>query len=165
MEKVISIWSYLTPHPTPLMKLWEGNFSVVSVILFGGGFHVTITHDALDLAIRTPSPSQTWDLNVQGSFLQVWDLTVQEPFVVFILIATVTRTILMFNISMHSSRMRTARLLTVSQHALCRGDVYPSMYWGEGVCPTQGVWQTTPPVNRMTDRCKNITLPQLRCGR
>ena len=25
----------------------------------------------------------------------------------------------------------------------------------------QGAW---PPVNRMTDRCKNITLPQLRCG-
>ena len=23
----------------------------------------------------------------------------------------------------------------------------------------------TPNVNRMTDRCKNITLPQLRCGR
>ena len=22
-----------------------------------------------------------------------------------------------------------------------------------------------PPPNRMTDRCKNITLPQLRCGR
>ena len=22
-----------------------------------------------------------------------------------------------------------------------------------------------PPVNRITDRCKNITLPQLRCGR
>ena len=24
---------------------------------------------------------------------------------------------------------------------------------------------TTPPVNRMTDACENITLPQLRCGR
>ena len=23
----------------------------------------------------------------------------------------------------------------------------------------------TPPVNRMTDACENITLPQLRCGR
>ena len=23
----------------------------------------------------------------------------------------------------------------------------------------------SPPVNRMTDACKNITLPQLRCGR
>ena len=27
-------------------------------------------------------------------------------------------------------------------------------------------WNTTPPpVNRMTDACENITLPQLRCGR
>ena len=34
-----------------------------------------------------------------------------------------------------------------------------------GVCLLGGVCQTHPPVNRMTDRCKNITLPQLRCGR
>ena len=71
---------------------------------------------------------------------------------------------------MHSSRMRTARLLTVSQHALGRG-VYPSMHWAGGVCtgeylPSRGVWQEggcgshpPPPGNRMTDRCKNITLP------
>ena len=32
-----------------------------------------------------------------------------------------------------------------------------------GVCPN-ACWDTTP-MNRMTDRCKNITLPQLRCGR
>ena len=25
--------------------------------------------------------------------------------------------------------------------------------------------EQTPPVNRMTDACENITLPQLRCGR
>ena len=30
-------------------------------------------------------------------------------------------------------------------------------------CLPGGVCQT-PRVNRMTDRCKNITLPQLRCG-
>ena len=30
---------------------------------------------------------------------------------------------------------------------------YPSMHWGR------------PPVNRITHTCKNITLPQLRCGR
>ena len=45
----------------------------------------------------------------------------------------------------HSSGMRTARLLSVSQHALGRVCVYPSMYWaggcvsqhalGRGVCP------------------------------
>ena len=56
--------------------------------------------------------------------------------------------------SMHYSRMRTARLLTVSQHALCRGVcipactgqgvVYPSMHWvgvsarGGGVSDQEG---------------------------
>ena len=133
----------LTPHPIPVMKLWVGNFLVVSVILFGRGSHVTITHDALDLVTQGSSPpSQTWNLNVQGSLLQVWGLTVQEPFVVFILIATVSWTILMINISMHSSRMRTACLLTVSQHALHRG-VYPSMYWVGG-CVPGGAWQSPP---------------------
>ena len=33
--------------------------------------------------------------------------------------------------------------------------VYPSMHWG----------RHPPPVNRMTYRCTNITLPQLCCGR
>ena len=98
--------------------------------------------------------------------------------------------------SMHSSGMRIALLLTVSQHALCRGvcipacigwGVYPSMHW-KGRCVYQSmhwagevsaqgcvsarrcVWQTPPrtrgrsPVNRMTDGCKNITLPQWSCG-
>ena len=54
---------------------------------------------------------------------------------------------------MHSSRMRTIR---------CSGGVLEG-----GVCPS-ACWDTliyTPPVDRMTDRCKNITLPQLRCGR
>ena len=43
--------------------------------------------------------------------------------------------------------------------------------WGGGVCPgaclCRGVLAggVCPPVNRITDRCKNITLPQLRCGR
>ena len=59
---------------------------------------------------------------------------------------------------MHSSRMRTARLLTVSQHALCRWGVYPSIHWAGGVCPggylsggylpggclPGGLWQTPP---------------------
>ena len=35
---------------------------------------------------------------------------------------------------MHLSRMRTARLLTVSQHALRRG-VYLSMHWTGGCLP------------------------------
>ena len=66
---------------------------------------------------------------------------------------------------MHSSGMRTARLLTVSQHALGRG-----VFAQVAVCPgglPRGVWQTPfpPTVNRKTDGCKNITLPQLRCGR
>ena len=73
---------------------------------------------------------------------------------------------------MHSSRIRTARWVTVSQHALGGGvsqhalgrDVCISACTGQGgVCP-DGVADTLP-MNRMTDRCKNITLPQLRCGR
>ena len=61
---------------------------------------------------------------------------------------------------MHFSRMHTIR---------CSGRL-----WGEGVClggclPREGVCPggvcETPPVNRITDRCKNITLPQLCCGR
>ena len=37
--------------------------------------------------------------------------------------------------SMHSSGMRTAYLLTIFQHALGWGDVYPSMHWaGGGLC-------------------------------
>ena len=83
---------------------------------------------------------------------------------------------------MHSSRMCTVR---------CSGrwgGMYPSMHWAGGcllgvsaqggvcpggVCPgdsagmtaQRGVCQTPPPVNRMTDTCENITLPQLRFGR
>ena len=36
---------------------------------------------------------------------------------------------------MHSSRMRTSRLLTVSQHALGGGGVYPSMHWAGWYLP------------------------------
>ena len=59
----------------------------------------------------------------------------------------------MYQTSMHSSRMRTAHLLTISL-----------MYPGGGCLPRGSVcpiacWDT-PPVNRMTDRCKNISLPQ-----
>ena len=43
--------------------------------------------------------------------------------------------------------------------------------WSRGVpgpgcvCSRSGGCQVLPPVNRMKDACKNITLPQLRCGR
>ena len=80
---------------------------------------------------------------------------------------------------MHSSRMCTGRSLTVCRSLLpgggCllpEGGVYSGegVYSGGGVCSQGGVcsWgvvsqhalrQTPPPpVNRMTDRCKNITL-------
>ena len=49
------------------------------------------------------------------------------------------------------------------------GSVCPG---GGGVCPgggggclARGCLADTPSVNRMTDVCENITLPQLRCGR
>ena len=61
-------------------------YSVVSVCqLFspqGGKFHVTITHDALDLTVHSPSPPcplpETLNLTVQVP-LETWDLTVQPP--------------------------------------------------------------------------------------
>ena len=67
---------------------------------------------------------------------------------------------------MHSSRKRNARLLTVSKHALMgeylpMGGYLPGGYLPRGVyllgVPAQVL---PPPVNRTTDRCKNITLPQ-----
>ena len=68
---------------------------------------------------------------------------------------------------MHSSRTRTAHLLTVSRkggvHILTsQGGEGASASWGGGCIWGVGVggWADTPPMNRMTDRCKNITLPQ-----
>ena len=61
---------------------------------------------------------------------------------------------------MHSSKMRTTRLLTVSQHALARGCVYPSTHWAVGVShqgrgvSAQGVWQTPPWDQRQTPPCE-----------
>ena len=71
---------------------------------------------------------------------------------------------------MHSSRMRTGRSLTVCRSLLpgggcllggvCSGGC---LLLGEGVSALGGgippcTEADTPPVNRMTDRCKNITL-------
>ena len=53
---------------------------------------------------------------------------------------------------MHSSRMRTVRC---SSRLL--GEVSAQVH--------AGIHTHTPPVDRMTDRCKNIALPQLCCGR
>ena len=76
---------------------------------------------------------------------------------------------------MHSSSMRTARLLSISQHALHGGCLPGGRVSAQGGCLSEGRGSAQsgvsarrvadPPVNRMTDRCKNITLPQLRCGR
>ena len=63
---------------------------------------------------------------------------------------------------MHSSGMRTARLLTVSQHALRKGGVYPSMHWvWGGVCP--GPEADTPTLwTESQTPGKHITFAQLR---
>ena len=72
--------------------------------------------------------------------------------------------------SMHSSWMRTARLLTVSRSIRREGCLpWGLSAWG-GVCQERGcllggasqhaMGQTPLPVNSITDRCKNITLPQ-----
>ena len=77
---------------------------------------------------------------------------------------------------MHSSRMRTGRSLTVCRSLPPGGCTYsrevylvPGGVLSPGGCLTPGVsdWAVSdpggvclrhPPVNRMTDRCKNITL-------
>ena len=46
---------------------------------------------------------------------------------------------------MHSRRMRAARLLTVSQHALPRGGCRPRGCVGPGVCVSQHALRHTPP--------------------
>ena len=70
---------------------------------------------------------------------------------------------------MHSSRMRTARLLLICPSMHCSGGVPTGGYLILGVYLPEGVYLpggylvpggTLPPVNRMTDRYKNITLPQ-----
>ena len=60
---------------------------------------------------------------------------------------------------MHSSRMRTIRC-SGRLRGVCLGRCLPRgvSAWGclpRGVCPG-GVWQTTAPVNRITDRCKTL---------
>ena len=81
---------------------------------------------------------------------------------------------------LHSSRMRTARALTVSPIMFCAGGVclVCGIVPGPGAgCLVQGVpgpgggvvskhaLRQTPPLNRITHACENITLPQLRYGR
>ena len=75
--------------------------------------------------------------------------------------------------------MPTARLLTVARSipggglhrmCVCPGGVCPErvcvrggfqgLCRGGGVCPSKQWGRPLPRVNRMTDRCKNITLPQ-----
>ena len=74
---------------------------------------------------------------------------------------------------MHSSWMRTVR------NSGCRGVGSPAGTPWDQAPPWEEnpLWEETPlpregdppggdpPVNRMTDACENITLPQLRCGR
>ena len=58
---------------------------------------------------------------------------------------------------MHSSRMRTVRCSGCLGRGGCVGGGV--CLGGAGVC--LGVYTSPPPVNRITDRCKNITFPQL----
>ena len=70
---------------------------------------------------------------------------------------------------MHSSRMHTACALTISPSMLfawgCMvlgGCMVPGglVIGGEAGVVSQHALRQTPPVNRMTDACENITLPQ-----
>ena len=96
-----------------------------------------------------------------------------------------------FKTRMHSSRMRTARSLIVSPYLVVSHACPPgatthappgaTMHAPPGAtthapqsnhthppeqpCTPPGSNHAHPPVNRITDACENITLPQLRCGR
>ena len=67
---------------------------------------------------------------------------------------------------MHSTRMGTARLLTVSRsireggQESVGGGCSGCVCRGGGCIPVCNGADTPPRVNRITDRCKNITLPQ-----
>ena len=65
---------------------------------------------------------------------------------------------------LHSSRMHTACSLTVSPSMLCSrgGGAYLVPGAGGGI---PACTEVDPPVDRITDACENITLPQLGCGR
>ena len=69
---------------------------------------------------------------------------------------------------MHSSRIQVEGVF--AQRAVCQGCLPGGVFSQGGVCleevclPRGDVWQT-PPLNRITDACENITLSQLRCGR
>ena len=71
---------------------------------------------------------------------------------------------------LHFSSMHTARLLPVSPSMHClggclaEGGVLASGPEMVGIPAGNGT-DPLPPVNRITGTCKNITLPQLRCGR
>ena len=139
--------------------------------------------------------------------------TDSEPLLLILMFYVICKTAKRIRTRMHSSRMHTARLLTISQHALpggipaqgvylpggctCLGgvpvwEVYMPRGWctclggctcprgvylTKGGVPTQGgvpaqggvpTWggtcPGTPPVNRMTHRCKNITFANFVCG-
>ena len=64
---------------------------------------------------------------------------------------------------MHYSRIRTARSLTVSRSIRLRGVPTPP----ECIDPPHWMQTFPSPVNRMTNRCKNITLPRtsFACGK
>ena len=78
--------------------------------------------------------------------------------------------------AMHSSRMRTARFSgclggggCLPRGCVCLGGclprgVCPGMYtsWTQRQTPQLHARIHTPPVNRITDRCKNITFPRIR---
>ena len=116
--------------------LW--NFFLIFVkFLFGGGGsdpHSILLYNQIQ--IRSYTPPKNLQTKKKASHVRWW---------------TYDQT------RMHSSGMRTRRLLTISQHALYRGCVYPSMYWAGGCLPRgvsasgPGGWQT-PPLCEQNDK-------------
>ena len=109
--------------------------------------------------------------NGNGVLMQYEHLHIilHKPFLLVAVSVSVNAPLLLTRL--HSSRMHIARLLTVSPSMHCVRGVFAR--GRGGWCPAQGAsapggWtipactEADPPVNRITDSCKNITSPQLR---
>ena len=111
-------------------------------------------NDKPSLFSRQPTPQMKLQ-NMQNKAYSCKIL--QEPWTIFI---------------QHAERSQEIIILRNGNNKMFReysGGGMSGEYSGGGMsaggCLPRGVPVRHSPVNRITDRCKNITLPQLRCGR
>ena len=129
----------------------------------GYGTHPTGMHSCLVYNVSVCTKRQEWVL---------WEQVIVATYDVCIFMNGTAK---IKETRMHSSGMRTAHLLTVSQHALWRGGTCPGCVPVRGVVPAQGgvparcggggvPAQVLPPGGQ-TDTCKNISFANFVCGR